>query len=287
MSKEGDILPAGESFGFLQNALLPLGPVKRIASDPMTHVYSFGDRALVAWGLPRAIAIDAEVEWRDARGRPVDPRDAIDPVDPIIVLSDEPVNFGTALRLGPQAATADSFYDFDPRLNADGRAGNWAYHAVRGDGVVEPLTLMEGGAKQSEAWRPYIGSEWRRPLMVHERGLRPADFSDGAEPTHAYAVRERFIAPADVKATVCGIWQVREDSSDGVTLKISVDDTVRYDDVIKDRAVVRLNDLQLAAGSTVDFLVGSNGNTDGDWTMRRIRVVEPRSADRLCELGDD
>jgi hypothetical protein len=284
---EGAPRPAGESFAFAQEALLPHAPVERLPTDPLTHLYSFGGRALVAWGLPRPIAVDADVVWFDSRGRPIASPAALDPDEPVIALADAPIDFAAATVLGEQATITDSFFAFDPRLDAEGAAGAWSYHAVRSDGTREPLSLMEGGERQGEGWRPYVGDPWRRPLSVSESGLRPVDFSTHENPGLGYAVLERFMMPESATVSLCGNWRVRADSGDGVHLTITAGGRQLFAGVVAGEIDLRFDALALEAGDALEFLVGSNADPEADWTGRHVRVVQAAQADAVCAgLGD-
>lgn len=282
VASDGALRPAGEAYAFMKNEVLARGEAERLPADDFTRLYRFGDSALVAWGLPRGIEFAEAAEFFDARGRPIAAPAALDPDAPVIALFDGPVDMQAAIRLAPQAVLADTYWEFDPRLDAEGRSGNWTYGAETGEGIREPLGLMEGGAVQSEGWTPYIGSNWRRPLGISPRGLIPVDFGTETQTGPVYSVFETFTAPSAVQATICGVWEPSADSTDGVTLTISHDGAPLFDAVVSERTVVWLPDIDLEEGDAVDFLIGPNESPAGDWTQRTIRLVEAGADQEHC-----
>lgn len=277
--------PSAASFEFVKRELLPRGDAVRLPSDPYTYLYSFGPNAVVAWGEPRSITIEGDVDWRDAEGNLVDAPGTLDPDRPIVALSRDGAALAPAIRLGPQGLIADSYHDFDPRLGPDGAGANWSYHAVYDDGTLVPLTEMGGGERQSEAYRPYVGSEWLRPLGISEDIVGPVDFSTEDTPGLGVKIRERFVAPADTTATLCGVWRVNPGTVDGVTLRIALDGEEILDEVVNDTFSMRLDDMTLVEGQTLDIITGTNADPTGDTVERRVKIARPAEADQLCETS--
>ncbi|WP_299822220.1 hypothetical protein [uncultured Jannaschia sp.] len=282
LAKDGAPKPAADAFALVKERLLPIGDAGRLVSDPYTYLYAFGQSAVVAWGVPQDITIRGEVEWRDSQGRDIPPPQRLDPDEPVIAFFDDPADLATAVTLGPHDLLADSFYDFDPRLDAEGRSGNWTFEAVRSDGTVLPLTGMGGGGRQSEAWRPYVGSPLLRPLGVSEDVVRPVDFTTPDRPGQAYQIRETFVAPDAAKATVCGVWDVRQDTTDGVTLTLHLDGRTIHESVVTDVLHLRIDELDLGPGSRLEILTGPNADPTGDRVRRHVRIAGPSQADALC-----
>lgn len=269
--------PAGAAFALAQR-LLSFGPVRRIESDAFTHLYLFGDRALVAWGAPRSLAIDRPVGWLDSRGAPR-------PAGPVELREDAPVvairedgGLSTAgIALGPQRRIADSFFQFD--ATNGGGPGRWSWLERRGDGAEAPLETMGGGEVQAEGWRPYLGGRWRRPLGVTETTVTSADFGAGADPARSFAVVERFAVAAQASAALCAMWRVAEGSGGDVAVAVRLNGaTLGEVDPVRGEARIAVAGLALAAGDVLDFEIRPTAPSHGAGTVERrfsISVATP------------
>lgn len=282
LASDGSREPAAEAFDLIKNDLLSLGDAVRLPSAADTYIYAYGTRAIVAWGQPRLFSVASDIEWRDSQGRSIDPPTRLDPDIPVIALSQEPIDFDAAIVLGPSGILADSFHDFDPRLDAKGATGNWRFSAIREDGTTIPLEAMGGGGIQSEAWRPYIGSHRLRPFGISEDVILPVDFTSLEHPPQSYRIRERFVSPSAKDATICGLWNVDNGTTDGVSLQIFVDGSEVISKVVKDSFRFRIDDQTLSAGSHVDILTGPKDDPTGDRVHRHLRIVEAWSAEASC-----
>lgn len=274
LSGQGAVRPAGDAFEFLQETVLAAGPAERLASASSAHLYSFGDTALVAWGAERSINLGPGVTWYDARGQALPSGvQTLDPDKPIIAVATAPTDF-SALTLGPKALVADSYFDFDvtdPR-GLDGSP--WSYFKMNGFGLMSALSTMNGGDRQNEPWRPYIGDTGTRPLFIDETMVRPVDFGNGASPAKQYAVVERYTAEQAFKATILGEWTAFSTSTDGVEVRIILNGVELFSSVDKDPILVRLDNIWLELGDTLDFIVDPGASAVGDATSRRISIYE-------------
>lgn len=275
---DGTLMPAGKAFRLAQTLLRAAGSPTDVSPDPFTYAFQYGDHAMVLWGEPRTISLAPGIRALDSTGSEIASANLLlDPDNPLVLLGRQPVALGASVTLGPQALIADSYHQFDWTNDpggADGFEGPWSYHVLRGTGSLEPLHSMDGGTIQAEGWHPYIGHSMLRPVFVTARAVLPADFADGTDPAHRFAVVERFTADRAGPVDIRGTWQVHRDSEDGVTLDIIADGSVLYRSTVREAVSVDLPGIALQAGSTVDFIVGVNSNPQGnDTTRRHIQIV--------------
>lgn len=298
LDKRGLRKPAADAYDFISSEVLPQGPARRLPSDPFTHLYIFGESVLVAWGEPRDIELPDSVEWYDARGRKLDPVNGPRRLDrdmPLVAISSRPLSPETEVVMGPQALLGDSFFQFDPRLGQDGTVlaewraegtdggSSWTYLMADGNGNTSPLATMPGGERQDEAWRPYVGHPYRRPLSISENSVVPVIFGEGANPEASYSIIERFHPAAESLAVICGRWQVSDTSSDGISIQIINNGDSIFSTNGGGETEVRLDGINLTPNGSVDFIVGSNINSDGgDSTERSIEIYDAARAPDTC-----
>lgn len=273
LSKNGAVRPAGEAYEFLQESVLAAGPAQRLASDSSTFLYGFGDSALVAWGADRSIDLGADVAWFDARGSALsDGIHNLDPDEPIIAIALNGTSLSTPV-LGAQLLVADSYFDFtvtDPQGEGE---SPWSYFKQSGTGMIAPLSTMQGGDRQNEGWRPYIGDNWSRPLAVSETEVRPVDFGNGTIPGKRYAILERFTAEDSFFADIRGYWAVSAASTDGIEISVLLNGVELFSASDTDPVLLLLESLWLEAGDTLDFVVDTEASSIGDSTYRRISIL--------------
>ncbi|MGF1627790.1 MAG: hypothetical protein ACFCVH_23155 [Alphaproteobacteria bacterium] len=269
--------PASRAFSFIQSILDSFGNPQDVSPDDrLSRVYRYGDRVLVAWGIPREIRLGTGVTAYDAEGRTIGGRPLyLDENDPVILVADRPIVLGQDIAFGATDVVGDSLFQFDVvNDGTDARGGAWSYFALNGEGRRETLHTRGGGAVSDEAWRPYIGHDWLRPLAVEPTSVTPVDFADGQVPKDQYSVVERFTAAEAGIVAIEGSWRVSQESEDGILLTIVVDGTEIYSQTTAGELVVAMPAVQVEAGSTIEFIVGVNGNArGGDRTVRRIQIL--------------
>lgn len=274
---DGSPTPAGEAFVVMQD-LLDRGDARDVSPDDLTHAYRFGRDAMMLWGAPREVELASGAVAYSAAGERLDGAVRLGMDEPLIVLSDRPIELGEGVRLGESAVVGDSFLQFDVTNEADGSEtfeGPWSWYERRaGDGRMRELVTAEGGERPGDIWKPYLdGGDYRRPLMVNETGVRPVDFSDGKVANARFDVVERFTAAETMTVEVEGWWEVGGDSQDGVDLIVRHEGEELWSGVVTDRLDLGLDGIALAKGDVLDFVVGVNGTSKGDLTERQITIV--------------
>lgn len=270
--------PAAHAFAMMLALLAEFGNPRDVSPpDRLARVYQFADRAAVLWGVRRALTVDASVSAYDAEGREVTERPLyLDEDQPLLLIGAGPIGLGSGYALEPTNVVGDSLYQFDVvnlEREASGFEGPWSYYALNGEGRLDVLYTRLGGDVQSEPWRPYIGHDWMRPLSVEPTSVTPVDFGDGLSPKDRYSVVERFTAPEAGTLRIEGNWQVSEESADGISLVIVADGDELYSTAGRGRIEVVIPAVSVEAGSTIDFVVGVNGDASRDRTVRRIRLL--------------
>ena len=280
----GTLTPAGEAFAFIQQ-ILDDGPVSKVEVDDFTYVYSFGSKAAVVWGEPRSLSLADGVVAYDSSGKRIENFDGtISPEEPIVLISGAPLVMGQSYTFGEQRTVGHSYHQFDvtnPTVkSAAGFEGDWSYFSISGTGTMTALQTFEGGAKRGDLWTPFLASPWLRPLRADADHVNPADFAGGTNPEHSYGVLERFTSDSDRVVTISGRFDVQDSSTDGVRLIVrhngeaiatkiiyNVDNGHVYD--------LKLTDIALTAGDTLDFIIDPNKSSKGgDLTTRTISIVE-------------
>ena len=280
-SQTDTVSPAGVTFALIEE-MLAGGEVRQIAVDSHTFFYAFGDDSAILWGETRDIALANGVTAYDLAGRLITDFATLSQDEPVILRSTGQIGINS-VTFGASNLLADSYLDFDLTNTAGSAAGfegPWSYFAETGKGKSNTLYTMNGGYGNGQAWTPYIGSDYLRPLQVSAASITPADFSpDKADLTNEYSVVERFTASTNGTVTVRGHWDVSDQTKDGVLLTIELNDKVIFSKVIYDKNNGHVFDLELtgiklAAGDTLDFVTGARANATGDTTVRHIQIYQ-------------
>ena len=271
------VTASGKAFAFM-DALLERGEVKQVAAGDMTYVYTFGANAAVIWGEARSITLAPGEQVYDIQGNLITNFSGrIDPNTPIVVIGANPITLGGTVTFGASNLIGDSYHQFDltnPVLGSTaGFEGPWSYYALGSTGALTALQTMGGGRLSGEAWTPYIGSPYLRPLSVSATAINPT----------TTGVVERYTASAAGVLKIVGHWDVSESTTDGVTLTVKLNGTVLNSTVIYNPANGNVYDLtlsgiQVAKGDTIDFIIGANVKTGGDTTERHIQIFDETPA---------
>lgn len=271
----GRVTPAGEAYTFMQSVLGACPVVTDISPDPFAYAYKIGDDTLVMWGEGHGLRFTQPVIAYDARGRVLDaPPQRLNPNDPVIVVLQDTPEAGHGVVFGDSGILADSYHQFHPDDRVRG-SSPWRYFHLRDDGEFQPLRPMGGGQIASENWTPHRGNPWLRPLSMHEHGLMPVAYGDN--PDQRFAIVERYVAPEAMRARVEGSWKLTSaNSPDGARLTVRHNDEVLMRRVLTDEIILTLDDVELAAGDTLDFIVDVNETSQGgDAVHRRVQVLRP------------
>ncbi|MET0377264.1 MAG: calcium-binding protein, partial [Rhizorhabdus sp.] len=276
LTLSGAITPAGRAFAFEQTMLLNRGTPERIAVDDFTFAYRYGSDALVIWGAQRDINVAGPARYFDAQGREIAKPTAIDPDEPLIVISDGPISYGTTFTLGASGLVADSFTQFDFTNEPTGAQtfeGPWSYFVESVvAGSLTPLYTQGGGEVAWSNWTPYLGSDWLRPLSLGSRTVSPVDFGTPGHP-NVFKIVERYTASEAASVTIKTTWDVIDTSVDGIDLTIKHNGVAIYAGIVRNVAAIDLPHVVLARGDTLDFVTGTNGTpAGGDATDHRIQI---------------
>lgn len=284
--EDGAIRPAGNAFKTMVGTVFEAGKPERLDYGPRTWAVLFGDRVLVTWGARRGIEIEGDdVRWLDTTGAELSvPPGEILPDRPIIVITDTPLR--ERLKFAPEIVLADSFYDFrvGAEVGATAGSGNWQWLERRGDGVEAELVTMGGGDLQSEPWRPYLGGEYRRPLSVTERSIRPVDFDAGlVTGEKSYSIVERLDLGLAQSVDLCMTWTMAEEAR--VRVAVSVGGREIVDEMLNQTTSIRVRGVTVDDGEIIEF-VASPAAGDGGATVRRRYVVGVAGESLACNDFD-
>lgn len=276
----GTATPAGEAFRLFDNILSDADRIERVATDDFTYFYTFGDHAAVFWGQTGSVTLAPGVTAYDLAGRPIAGFDGRISADKPIILKSEGEMTAASVQFHHGALVADSFDQFDVS-NTDGSGtgfeGPWSYFALSGNGQMTALQTMGGGLKGGDLWTPYLGSQWLRPLEVDATRVTPVDFSGGTDAASRYAIVERYTSRSAGSFTIEGTYDVGDQTRDGIYLTVTVNDREILQQHVYDPAQgnsfsFQLNQVGLAVGDRMEFVVSSGANAAGDITSRHIQI---------------
>jgi len=285
----GGETPAGTALNAIENLLDAGGAINRVAVDDFTYLYSFGDHAALLWGADGQVRLGQGMSAFDLFGNPIEHFDGKLSHDaPIILRSTGTIN-SASIAVDHDGLVGDSFDQFDVTNEAGGTTGfegPWSYYAESDAGKIVALYTMGGGLKGGEPWTPYLGTNSLRPLQVSASSVTPVDFASG-NPKSKYAVVERYTVAKDGIYDLKGHFDVDDATTDGVILKVRVNGSEILARDIYDIASGHVFDLDvqnltLAAGDHIDFVIGSRSSPKGDTTDRHIQIFEDIAAEKLA-----
>ena len=292
VSRSGASTPAGESMDFITDMLFTEDTIERLPSESSAYAYLYGEDKLVLWGDGQKVSFGTAVDVYDARGARIADFDGILRDDPVIVDAAAALTLGDNLFLEDVGLLGHSVHDFDviaEKGDASGFEGPWSYFARYNDGRLDALYTMPGGTKSSEPWTPYLSHDYLKPLRLTTYEANPYAFS--SDPGGRVAILERLDVEEDATATITAHWDVRDASEDGIDVAITLNGRTIFSDVVFNPANghvrdVVLEDVELSAGDTIDFITGPNLNSrGGDMTERMFKVVA--QGDGKADTGDD
>lgn len=241
--------PAADAFRLARTQLLAGGnPVRVDTGDRRSFVYRLASGGHVLWGDPRPFVLTGLPVVRDARGRPV--------AAPAR-LSDDPIILppGARFTLGASPVLADTLPEF-------GRAP-WQYLAQPSSGPPLPLVLREW------QWTSFYGRLGLDPLQVSASSLAP--IGDGAAPTRVVV---RYTAPTAIKAELSACF-IKKPVGDGLDIRVLDDGRPVYDGIVTERTLIKGVPITLAAGKTMDVVIGPHHDGNSGGTIYRIRLIRP------------
>jgi hypothetical protein len=229
--------PAAEAFSTIQTKLLPSGnPTRQNPDVPHTFIFRFGSGPCVMWGATRAISFSGNPQFFDPAGNSIPKPTELSDI-PFIVT-------GTfTYQLGESDVIADSMLDY-------GTAGQWSYFVQTADRQLHPLKSIDWN------WTSYIGDPNYRPLAISHNNIVPA-----GRPGNEVKGVERLTIAQPQEISITGRLAKTSASPDGFNLQISHNGVAIYDKVITGDVELSNLVLKVHAGDTLDFAVGSNGDS--------------------------
>lgn len=264
LENDGSATDVGETYAFIGKMFQGL-PVTDVAPDPFTYTCRFGDNALVIWGAPRALTLtDPVAQVFDVRGRRQTGPFQLSRIDPLVILSDVPVDLGTTFALAPQRVVADSFDQFT--YSDDAPVTRHVLH--RGEEV--PLQTRPGQETNGVPWSPYLGFDPDGTVRAGAGWAAPSAW--GAD--EPLAVVHRYTSTAAQRVSVVIQADPSEASTDGVTIKIVLNGKLLDAHIVTSPTKINLEGIELAVGDHLDVQLGPNLTPESDWTQLRITMFE-------------
>lgn len=274
--RDGTRTDAGKAFAFVQSRMG--GLLARDASpDRFTFVRAFGPNIRVLWGAARPLAIDAgKVTAFDATGNRLDPNALQLREDRALVLiGTQSLERAGLVRLGCNPLVADSFYQFGyPLPGALGAAGDGFQRFARAGGHELAFEVMPGQQRTGVPWTPYLGRADMPNLRLMADSLLPAVKGPQG------AVVHRFVADRDRRLHVVAEFAASASSRDGIEVTVAQGGRELLSRRGTGPIAIDLR-LTLRKGERLDFAVGSGGDSQGDTTRYRIRLLD----DAACAGG--
>lgn len=236
----GSLKPQGSAFAALQ-PVLALGRPQRIdMGDPLLFAWRFGADTTVIWGAPRSLALGSGGRASSATGAPLGAALAIGEA-PVIVRGT------TVLMPGQSAWVADTLMGWG--------TGQWKPFAV--SGPAAKLKYLQLGLFDDQ-FDSQFGSKNTRPLRIGVTTAAPA--GDGNNPVRTGL---RYTAP-QAQALELGGCLAKAANGDGVDITILRNARPQWTGILTDTLALPPLALDLAAGDTIDVLVGPNRSFGGD-----------------------
>lgn len=248
------INPAGKSFIYAQDRLLPLGRPRRVdLGDPLVFAYRYGKDRWVVWGNGQTLTLPGGARALDPTGQPLAGGAAP-------VLAEQPVlvEGASALTAAKGPVLADSLlqYGADP----------WQYFVKTADGAYHRLSLYD------DRYTSYFASRWHKPLRI---GMGSAAVAgDGAKPVRAVW---RYVAP-DARRVVFAACLSKNAKGDGVDFRLTRNDQVVTQGILTGRETISTPPIDLGPDERLEFEVGPNQTFGGDSFSYRLLVARPDGA---------
>lgn len=267
---DGQLTQSGQAFKLVASRLIPEGAARRLTVDDFTYAIKFGDNAMVIWGEPRSLSVQADVRCYDVLGNEIAAPASISSSEPIVLVGSAGINLGTNVRLGSISLVADTANQFNYNNDQSGPWSYWIYHAAVAK--FEPTYSEGGGEIQSSIWTPYLGSDWLRPFSIGATSVLPVDFGSASSPD-IYKPVVRYTATMAGSVRVTGDLTVRSSSADGIDFVVQINGRTVLTNTFKGQYNFQLSNLSVSVGDKIDFIFGTNQTASGgDDTAYRFRV---------------
>lgn len=244
----GSPKPAALAYDYLARELLSRGRATRVnPGDHTVFHFRFGADRQIIWGARRPFSVSGNAIFRDTQGRVI-PQPHEIRENPVIIEGDAAVELGSANVL------ADSLYGY-------GEAP-WSYFAKRGTAAPLPLMPIDWN------WTSFIGHPALKPIAVNQLGLTP-----GGNAIVPITVTVRYTAQASGQVYASACLARQKLTGDGVTLQLAHDGVAvgPAEIVATDYRATRM--IKVAAGDTIDFIVGPNRTPLTDSVRYRFRIA--------------
>lgn len=266
LDAEGGVTGVGRAFA-LARAELEGRPVDEIAPDPFTYGCRFGeDRALI-WGEIREVEIlDPAVRVRGPDGTEIaGDRPEIGPRAPLLLSRDDgaALVLGEDYRLAPTALTRDSLHQFAWPGTVE---APFTLLARAGDEEV-PMELRPGQERAGVPWDPYLATAIDGVARAGPGWVLPSHPAGGPIEIVTRTTIDRH-GPADLLVQIAPSAR----TTDGVTLRVAVNDHTHGEWTVTQAKGVWIPDLYFVAGDTLDVAVGPGAEAVGDTTRLQVQL---------------
>ena len=247
----------GKAFAVMQPILALGRPVRLDMGDPLVFAWRFGADTTVIWGSPRPLSVSG--------GSVVDP--VGQPVGSA-TLGERPliVRGTTAIGIGASNWVADTLMGWG--------TAQWRYYARTGTGSAPADTALE---LWDDSYTSYYGGKWFKPLRINATSAAVA--GTGSNPTRAVW---RYTAPTAQSLDWRGCF-AKANSGDGVDIVLARNGKPVWSGILVTRQQPGPVALDLAAGDTVDLIVGPNQTFGGDaFNYRAVLFRRGTGTDVTC-----
>ena len=257
----------GLAYKFAQSEFAGLS-VEAFNPDPFTYGCLFDRRKLVIWGEPRTLRVSPSLSAFTATGLAVDQDElALSATEPLIFLSEHPIDPTRDLYFAPQPLRVDSYHQLEFPLSGSAPDQTDWQNSILLDGTERPLQTMPGQERQGVPWVPYLGHSDFPDLRLTAEFLVPTQ-KDGKDVT----VVQSYTASQSGPVAIDAQWKVSGRSEDGIRLTISLNETPVAERTITDKLHIKNRHILLEKGDNLRFTIGPNGTPWGDYTEHRIRL---------------
>jgi len=244
--------------------------VQNVSPDPFTYACLFGENTLVIWGMPRRLTVtNAAIQSFDAALSPLAGQNfELSQSRPLVLISPEPLRLDRDFTLAPQRVLADSFHQFSfPADQAPNQAPDGFSRFLRSGKVQKQLRTMPGQYRSGTPWTPHLGTS-DNPMVR----LLPTELLPGGTGENPVEIVHLFEAQEEMQIDVIARFAPAERSPDGVAISVRLNGTELKSTRGKGTFVYEAKQLELAAGSSLEFVVGPNEKAKGDVTNYRITL---------------
>lgn len=274
LNDDGTITPVGRAYGFAQ-AQFAGKDVQSFTPDAFTYGCLFDKNKLVIWGEPRKIEVSQSLDAFDATGAPLDRTLVrLSRKDPIVLISDKPIDLARDVTLSPQQTLADSFH----QLNYTETQQNWATFIRVGTQKIT-FETMPGQERQSVPWVPYLGHSDYADLRLAPDYLVPT-----AQANNPVSVAQSYSAITAQNVEIDAQWTASKSSEDGISITVLLNNKPLFSKTTTQTLTIENRLVKMDAGDVLEFQVGPNQNPWGDYTTHRV-TLRKATADSMPALG--